>query len=137
MQSALRSTSTRIHSSALVSNPTLTANDTNSVAYIFAPFRVVSMLDFTVYLSRLSAFPGMLLTPSIYISRAVNHASESRMQLTEFGAWVPADFWAFDSMRRGTKPQTLPPLTTSRIPSYLRFRYTEAIGTIEAATIPR
>jgi hypothetical protein len=26
---------------------------------------------------------------------------------TEIGAWVPADFWAFDSMRREPRPRSL------------------------------
>lgn len=34
---------------------------------------------------------------------------DSTQTPTEFGVVVPADFWAFDSMRRGPLPQTLPP----------------------------
>nr|MDP2190388.1 phage integrase N-terminal SAM-like domain-containing protein [Rhodoferax sp.] len=30
------------------------------------------------------------------------------MGQVEIGAWVPADFWAFDSMRRGHMHQSLP-----------------------------
>jgi len=35
---------------------------------------------------------------------------ESEHRLAGLGVWAPADFWAFDSMRRGPIPQTLPPL---------------------------
>jgi len=32
-----------------------------------------------------------------------------------FGPLVPADFWAFDSMRRGPMAQTMPPEKSKRL----------------------
>jgi len=55
------------------------------------------------------AFRGNLCqkrcTPVIHAS--LNSATGANRSFAVFGVLVPADFWAFDSMRRGPMPQTL------------------------------